>query len=281
MKKLSAPRKKLLTLSAVMILAAGTLLSGASAESEGPVFSPGDLFTSRDLTQEADLTDAVSYTVSDGQDIQITGEGVYVLTGSASDVTVYVEAGREEKVQIVLDGVTVTNSGFPVIYAKEADKLFVTVSADSSLSVTGPFVSDGSIKTDGVLFSRCDLVLNGTAAVKISSTKNGVVSKDDLKITGGTWEISSAAKAIEANDSIAVSGGALNLTAGTDGLHAKSDDADLGYIYIGGGDIRIQAEDDGIHASSVVQLDGGSFSIRSPKGIDAPRILISGVPGSD
>ena len=108
-------------------------LGFAPAAQASAIFNAEELFSARDLKQEADLSKAAAYNVSDGQDIHITASGIYVLTGSAKNVTVYVEAGTEDKVQIVLDGVTVTNTNFPVIYAKTADKVFVTVSADSKI----------------------------------------------------------------------------------------------------------------------------------------------------
>ena len=249
----------------------------AFAETASPIYSAGDLFTSRDYEQTADLTGAVSYTVSDGQDIHIIAAGVYVLTGSAANVTVYVEAGRDDKVQIVLNGVTIANANFPVIYVKTADKVFVTVSADSALSVTGSFASDGSTKTDGVIFSKADLTLNGTASLTIQSTDNGIVCKDDLKITGGTYTVTASSKAVEANDSIRIAGGTLYLTAGTDGLHAEnSGDDTKGYIYIGGGSTTVSAGDDGIHALSVVQIDGGALNIKAAEGIEGTYIQFNG-----
>ena len=249
----------------------------ASAETASPIYSSGDLFTSRDYEQTADLSSAVSYTVSDGQDIHISAAGVYVLTGSASNVTVYVEAGKDDKVQLVLNGVSVTNTNFPVIYAKTADKVFITVSGDSALSVTGAFTADGSTKTDGVIFSKTDLTLNGTASLTINSADNGIVCKDDLKITGGTYTVTASSKAVEANDSIRVAGGALYLTAGTDGLHAENDGDDTkGYVYIGGGNLTISAGDDGIHALSVVQIDGGTLNIKAAEGIEGTYIQFNG-----
>lgn len=241
------------------------------------VYTADELFTERDLQQTADMTGAVQYTVSDGQEIRITSAGVYVLTGSANNATVIVEAGKDDKVQLVLDGVTITNADFPAIYIKSADKVFITVSGDSSLSVTGTFRADGSTNTDGVIFSKADLTLNGTAALTISSTNNGVVGKDDLKITGGTYQINARSKAIEANDSIRIAGGTLNLTAGTDGLHAENDeDAEKGYVYISGGSLTINAGDDGIHGTSVVQIDGGDLNIRAAEGIEGTYIQING-----
>ncbi len=269
-------KRNLLTLSLAILLCVFFAFS-AAAEAVSPIFSADELFTSRDLKQTPDLTGAAAYTVADGQDIHITAAGVYVLTGTASNVTVYVEAGKDDKVQLVLDGVSITNESFPAIYVKTADKAFVTVTGDSTLSVTGAFTADGSENTDGVIYSKTDLTLNGTASLTISSSDNGVVCKDDLKITGGAYTITAQSKAVEANDSIRIADGVLSLTAGTDGLHAenKNDDS-LGYIYIGGGSLTISAGDDGIHAGSVVQIDGGSIAIKASEGIEGTYIQLNG-----
>ena len=235
------------------------------------------LFSDRDLSQTADLSDCTYVTVTDGTDLHITEAGVYVISGTARNVTIYVEAGSEDKVQLVLDGLSITNDDFPCIYVKEADKVFVTTSSDSTLSVTGSFKKDEDVNTDGVIFSRSDLVLNGTATLTISSTDNGIVGKDDLKVTGGTYKITASSKAIEANDSIRISDGTFYLKAGTDGLHAENDDDDsLGYIYIGGGTFEINAGDDGIHATSLLQIDDGEFSINAAEGLEATYIQING-----
>ena len=268
--------KILSALLAVCLLAmVGT--SAATADTGKGLYSYGDLFSSRDLQQTADLTGATAYTLADGQDVRITAAGVYVLSGTAADVTVYVEAGKEDKVQLVLDGVSITNRDFPAIYVKSADKVFVTTSGDSTVSVTGAFASDGDTKTDGVIFSKSDLTLNGTGTLTISSTKNGVVSKDDLKVTGGTYAITAASKALEANDSIRIADGELNLVAGTDGLHTEnSDDDTLGFIYIGGGRLTVRAGDDAIHANSAVQIDNGTVSVTASEGIEATYIQLNG-----
>ena len=254
----------------------GAASGEASAEIAG-ILDTSELFTDRDLEQTADLEDAASYTVKDGEDIHIAAAGVYVLSGSASEVTVYVEADKEDKVQLVLDGVTVTNGGFPCIYVKSADKVFVTTSADSALSVTGEFSADGDTNTDGVIFSRTDLVLNGTARLTISSSDNGVVCKDDLKITGGSYEITADSRCLEANDSIRIAGGVLALTAGSDALRAENNDDDaLGFIYIKDGELTVTAGKDGVQALSVVQIDGGTIGISAAGGIEGTYVQVNG-----
>lgn len=265
----------MMILALVISLFSGTAL--AASTGSDPYFKAEDLFSDRDQLQTADLSEAETITLASGTDVQITSAGVYVLTGNVTDVTVRVEAGSEDKVQLVLDGVTISNTDSPCIYVVSADKVFVTTSADSSLSVTGSFVKDGDVNTDGVIFSKQDLVLNGTATLTVSSTDNGIVCKDDLKVTGGTYVITAKSKAFEANDSIRISGGTFTLTAGTDGLHAEnSDDNTLGYIYISGGDFTIKAGDDGIHAISILQIDGGTITITAAEGLESTIIQING-----
>ncbi len=252
-------------------------VSSAMAAGDMPVYSSDDLFSDRDLDQAADLSEAVTFTAADEEDIRITEAGTYVLTGTASDVTVYVEAADNAKVQLVLQDLYLTNSDFPCIYVLAADKVFITTAGNSSLAVTGTFRADGSTNTDGTIFSRTDLVLNGTAVLTIQSTDNGVVCKDDLKITGGTYTVTAKSKAFEANDSIRIMGGAFVLRAGTDGFHAEnSDDDSKGYVYIGGGDMTITAGDDGIHATSVVQIDDGAVTITAAEGIEGSFVQING-----
>ncbi len=243
---------------------------------DGGKLSADELFTERDLTQTADLSEATNYTVSDSKTITITKAGVYHISGSASDATIVVNASSDDKVQIVLDGVNITNTDFPCIYVKQADKVFVTLVGENTLSVTGSFTTDGDTNTDGVIFSKDDLVLNGTGSLTVNSTDNGIVCKDDIKVTGGNYTITASSKAFEANDSIRVADGTFTLEAGADGLHAENDDDDtLGYIYIGGGSFTIQAGDDGIHANSLVQIDGGSFTISAAECIEGTYIQIN------
>ena len=237
-----------------------------------------DQFSSRDLTQNADLSAAVSYTLTSGEDITITSAGVYLLQGSAANATVVVDAGDDDKVQLVLDGVSITNDDFPAIYVKNADKVFVTTTdSDNSLSVTGSFTADGETNTDAVIFSRDDLVLNGVGALTVNSTDNGITSKDDLKITGGTITISCVSDALEANDSIRIAGGSTTVTASKDGLHVENeDDNSTGYVYICGGELTVSAGDDGIHGTTVVQIDGGTVDITAAEGIEGTWVQING-----
>ena len=164
--------------------------TSSSAQNTGSTETtdPSGLFTDRDLAQSADLSEAVYCTAADNTTETITAAGVYVVSGTAENYTIIVEADDEAKVQIVLDSLNVTNDDTPVIYVKNADKVFVTTAegTSSTLSVTDTFTADGDTNTDAVIFSKDDLVLNGLGTLTIESTDNGISCKDDLKITGGT-----------------------------------------------------------------------------------------------
>ena len=246
--------------------------SGSSA------LDTSDLFSSRDLEQTADLTGAEKITVSDGETYTISKEGVYVVTGSASNAQIVVSAGDEDKVQLVLDDVSITNESTPCIYVQNADKVFVTTTdSENTLTVSGAFTADGDTNTDAVIFSRDDLVVNGTGTLNISSSENGISSKDDLKVTGGTINITCTADALEVNESILVADGTINIKSDKDGLHAENDEDDtVGYIYIAGGTMTVEAGDDAIHATTIAQVDGGTIELTGAEGIEGTYIQING-----
>lgn len=254
-----------------------SVVTTVSSSSNGALDTT-DLFTERDLTQTADLSSAKTEKLSDGKNISITSEGVYVLTGSAKNVTITVDADDKAKVQLVLDGATITNESAPCIYVKNADKVFVTTTKDStnSLTVSGAFTADGTTNTDAVIFSKDDLVLNGLGTLTISSTQNGVTCKDDLKITGGTLNVTSTADALEANESLAVADGTITLKSSKDGVHVENkDDNTTGWFYISGGTMDITATDDGVHAITVAQMDGGTITANAAEGIEATYVQIN------
>ncbi len=239
---------------------------------------PENLFTDRDLEQSPDLSEAQSLTVESGEDLTIDTAGTYVLSGQAEGSSVIIEASEEDKVQLVLDGLSITNKDTPCIYVKSADKVFVTLQGSAnSLSVTGEFTADGDTKTDAVIFSKEDLVINGTGSLTIASSDNGIACKDDLKVTGGSLKISCKGSALESKDDILIADGSIEIAECNDGLHAEDDDDDSkGYIYIGGGSLNINAADDAIHATTVVRIDGGEMSITAAEGIEGTVLSING-----
>ena len=242
--------------------------AAASAEAES------ELFSKRDLAQTADLSEATFITLTDSETVTITEAGVYVLSGSAKEAQVAVKAGDEDKVQLVLDDLRITNSDKPCILVESADKVFLTSAegSENTLTVSGKFSGD----EDAVIFSRDDLVLNGLGAVTVTSSADGIRTNDDLKLTGGTWNVTAANTAMKAHDSILACDGVYKLTAGSDGLHAEDNDDDsTGSILIQGGSFTVKAGDDGVHATTTVTVNGGTLSIQAAEGVEATQVIVN------
>ncbi len=241
-----------------------------------------EMFTDRDLSGEYKETEAVEITLSQG-DVTICEEGVYHISGSLTDGMICVDADKTAKVQLVLDGVQISNSANAAIYVKEADKVFITLAegSENSLTSSGYSALDGN-NIDGVIFAKSDLTVNGTGGLFVNAVQgHAVVSKDDLKITGGKITITAERKGLAGKDSVRVAGGTLQITSGTDGIHAGEEDADLGtekgYVYIDGGAFYITAGDDGIHGDGDVRIAGGDIEISdSVEGIEGCNVEISG-----
>lgn len=226
-------------------------------------YNVGDcaLITLRGNDVQADST-AVS--VSDGVVI-ISQEGSYLLRGELTEGMVIVDADKKDKVQLILDGVSITSSTSAPIYVRQADKVFITLTdgSNNALINGGVFIDIDENSIDSVIFSKDDLTLNGNGSLTISSPAgHGIVSKDDLRITGGNYNISAGGHGLTGNDAVKIAGGSFILQTGKDGIQADNDeDTALGYVYISGGDYDITATQDGISASANLQIDGGRFHI--------------------
>ena len=266
------------------------------AQSETGTFSSADMFTERDLAGTYEESGAVYVTLSGdgitgetdgvaikGQTVTITAEGTYIFSGTLSEGQIVVDADNA-KVQIVFDNVDITCASSAAVYVKSAEKVFVTLAEGSqnTLRNTDGYVAIDDNNIDAVIFSKSDLTLNGTGSLTIVSAEgHGIVSKDDLKITGGTYDITAAGHALSGKDSVRIADGTFILTAEKDGIHAENaDDEEKGYIYIADGDFTITSDGDGMDASNIVQIEDGTFDITAGGGAaNSQKTHESDMPG--
>ena len=267
-----------------------------SAQSEAGSFSSADMFTERDLAGTYEESGAVYVTLSGdgitgetdgvaikGQTVTITAEGTYIFSGTLSEGQIVVDADNA-KVQIVFDNVDITCASSAAVYVKSAEKVFVTLAEGSqnTLRNTDEYVAIDDNNIDAVIFAKSDLTLNGTGSLTIVSAEgHGIVSKDDLKITGGTYDITAAGHSLSGKDSVRIADGTFILTAEKDGIHAENaDDEEKGYVYIADGDFTITSDGDGMDASNIVQIEDGTFDITAGGGTaDSLKTHESDMPG--
>lgn len=237
-----------------------------------------DMFTERDNKTDYDESKVVTIKLNgttatsssnsvkiSGSKITITEEATYVVSGELTDGMLIVDAPDTAKLQIVLNGANITSKTSAALYILEADKVFLTLvdGTTNTLANGGSFTAIDDNNIDGALFSKQDLTMNGTGSLTVTSpVGHGVVCKDDLVITGGTYTVNSSSHGLDANDSVRIANATLNIDAGKDAIHAEnSDDASLGYIYIASGTIKAEAEGDGIAAGAYMQIADGTIEL--------------------
>lgn len=261
------------------------------------------MFTKRDSSTDCDEA-AAQYIDLDAQtgDITLTEAGDYVLSGTLSDGSVIINAPEDAKLHLILNGAHIASQSAAALYVISADKVFVTLTdgSENGISAAGDSAEDDYANVDAAIFARCDISFNGSGSLSVSSAKgHGIVSKDDLVFTGGSYMIQAANHGISGKDSIRIADGSFVVTAGKNCLDSDNDDSDKGFIYIAGGSfdlssgndachcsgdfdflagsMELSAADDGIHSDAALSVSGGSITISlCYDGLEGVTVDISG-----
>lgn len=269
----------------------------------------GDLFTANDLNADWDITGATEITLSDdgttvkgngayvyNGDVYIVYAGKYILTGGLTDGNVIIQADGDDKIWLMLDGVSIHCEDDAAIRIEQADKVFITLAdgTENTLSSGSQYKEDViSAGVDGTIYSRDDLTINGSGALYVTAAyQHGIVCNDDLVLTGGSVTVEAAQDGLHANDSVRIKDTDINIAVGDDGitvsnddetafLHIESGNINISSCYegleamditIAGGTIDIAPTDDGINAngsSSAIRITGGDITIMNASGRDA------------
>ncbi len=255
--------------------------SGTSSDPADVDFSQADedMFTDRDIKTEYDESQAVTIKLNgtsatsssnsvkiSGSTVTITEEATYIVSGELTDGMLIVNAPDTAKLQLVFNGVNIKSGTSAALYILEADKVFLTLADGSTntLENGGSFTAIDDNNIDAAVFSKQDLTFNGSGSLTVTSpAAHGIVCKDDLVFTGGTYTVNSASHGLDANDSVRISNSTkLTIDAGKDGIHCENtDDATLGFIYISDGTMNIEAEGDGISSGAYLQIENGTFDL--------------------
>lgn len=268
--------------------------SSETAATTVSAIDTASLFSDRDLEGTYDESAAIAIQLDgdsaacdsdavaiEGSRVTIGEEGVYLLSGTLTDGQIVVNAGETDKVQLVLAGADITSSTSAAIYALEADKVFVTLAegTENTLTNGGEYAAIDDNNIDAVIFAKTDLTLNGSGSLTINAQAgHGVVSKDDLTITGGSYTVTAASHGLSGKDSVSIAGGTFTITSGKDGIHSENtDDLSLGTLYIADGSFSIRAQGDAISAQGALQIDGGTFDLYTGEGSASVEMAASTV----
>ena len=135
-----------------------------------------------------------------GDVITITKPGTYQITGNSADGQIIVDVDRTiynngdtDKVTLVLNGVNIFSKNSAPIYVKNIEDKVVIELAKGTVN----YITDGESRTDtsvnGAIYSADDLNIKGEGTLLVRANyEDGIASKNDIKIKGGTIEVTAA-----------------------------------------------------------------------------------------
>ena len=242
-------------------------------------------FTANDLNADWDRTGATEIALTgdggsvkgngayiyDG-DVHIVYAGRYILSGELTGGSVIIDADGDDKIWLLLDGVSLHCDDSAALIVEQAKKVFLTLAdgTENVISSGGEYTADAvSSGIDGAIYSRDDLTINGQGSLRVTAEyRHGIVCNDDFVLTGGSVDITAAQDGIHANDSARFADMDLTIHAGDDGITVSNDDA-TAYVYVQSGAITIPACYEGIEAIEIT-IAGGTVYIRpTDDGINA------------
>ena len=268
-----------------------TLAAGCAASETNGSESAAETVLSAADDNDPDITydreDSQVIDISEETDVTISEGGTFIITGETSDGSITVDAGDEE-VQLVLRDVSLTCSDSSAITVLSSGGVSVILEGNNYLANGGQFVNDSDEAIDAVVYSKDDLTVSGEGSLEISSPAgHGIVCKDEMVITDGTYSVDTLEDGINVNDSLLITGGTFTMNAGDDAFHTDGVLSITGGIFditaaeglegteivIDGGEITIAATDDGINAAQktedmdvFVEINGGTIVITMGQG---------------
>lgn len=233
-----------------------------SKKSSLDVFKENDYYS--DYQTEETTTIALS---SQTTDVKITSAGCYVLEGSLQKHSIIVDAKENDVVRIVLQNASIQSASTAPIYVKKAKKVILSLPQGTKNSITD--TDSYEVNTDkeptAAIFSKADLTINGSGELQVNASyKNGIQSKDKLKLLDANLQISAANDAVKGKDALYICDGTYTIKANKDGFVTTNQEK--GAMILEKGTFHITAKQDGIQAATTLRILNGTYTIVSGEG---------------
>ena len=251
------------------LLTAALMLAMSSCGTET---APGDApAAAKTITLNGDTatSDSPSVTVNENGNIIINSHGTYVISGTLNDGMIEVNSVDAGVVELILENANITNNDGACIAFIKASEAVLTLKDGSVNTLTDgakyAFPTPDADEPNAALYSKEDLTIQGTGSLTIDANyETAINSKDGLRITGGTFDITSDGHGIKGKDYLMISDGTFKINTIGDGIKSTNYESELvGYVDINGGTIEIYSEDEAVQAISAVNFNGGSLTINS------------------
>lgn len=210
-----------------------------------------------------------------GSVVKITNGGSYTVSGFLTDGRLIVDAKGQE-VTLNLSGADITCSYSSPIYVYNSKQTTITLAdgTENKLSDGESYSFDDSLSSEideepnACLYSKSDLIINGSGSLLLSANyNNGITSKDTLIINDSTLDITAKNHGINGKDSNKATNANITVTSGGDAIRStNADDSSVGIISLKDTNLNLSAGEDGIQAENSLTIDGGNYKIKSGGG---------------
>ena len=197
--------------------------------------------------------------------LTITEEGTYTLSGKINNGNITINTTGD--VKLILDNVSIKSNNSPAIIIEQANNTVIELKENTTNTLEDSSSYDNT-EYDGCLFSRDDLIIQGTGTLNITSNYlDGIVSNDDLKIIDGTYIINSNDDGIRGKDSVNIQNGNFTINSQSDAIKSTNNaESGKGYINIDNGTFTIESGQDALQAETKLIINNGIFDIKTGDG---------------
>lgn len=212
-----------------------------------------------------------NYVSVEGNNIVIKQNGVYLIEGTLSNGCLVIDSDDKSEIHLIFSNVAITcNDGSP-LFVKKANK--VTLSLESgtnntlsdSSTYSNSYYSSDDDEPDAALFSKSDLLINGSGTLTINAKyKDAVKSKGSLKIARSKLILNSADDAIVGKDYVSAKDAEFVINSSGNAIKSTSEESeDTGLIFLDGATADINSKGNALNAKSGLFVIDGNYKIKT------------------
>jgi hypothetical protein len=190
----------------------------------------------------------------EGNNVTITKEGTYEISGNTTDGSITVNTPSKE-VTLILTGTNIKCTSGAAIKVLDASALTITLKDG-----TENYLEDGGTSEyTAAIFSKSAIIINGTGSLEVKgNVKKGIsIENNDITINSGKMKITSLEDGINAGGIVTINQGNIYINSATCGINSASNiTVNNGEVYVIGGNSAVNA---GINSEGIYQINGGTI----------------------
>ena len=213
-----------------------------------------------------------SYTASDasalrvdGSALAITKAGTYEISGTLDNGQIIVEVTKAERVTLILNNFTGSNSSSAVIWVKSADKVYLELKEGTINTLTDAstyvFPSPAETKPNACIYASDDLTIKGHGSLIVNGNyNNGIGCKNDITINDAKVTVNAINNGVKGNGSVTIKGNAeVVVESAEDAIKTDSLDVGKGFMMITeNAKVTVTCTDDGLQATQSITVTAGA-----------------------